>query len=108
MGKTDDVMADILAAHASGISGADQGAERGAGNCGGFDAHLIKRLDHRDMGEPPRAAAAKRERKAFHAKRLTTSPRARIRKLAPQAAAPVALCSLHKRWSRCHRAPVRR
>ncbi len=67
MRQRDDVAADVLAAHAGGISRANQRADRGAGDSGGFYAQIVERLDHRDMRQPARAAAAERERKRLHA-----------------------------------------
>ena len=65
--EADDVVADILAAHACGIGGADERADRGAGDHSRPHAHLVERFDDRDMGEPARTAAAKRQSKRFHA-----------------------------------------
>ena len=59
-------MADVLAAHAGRISRADQRADRGAGYGRGPHPHLVERLDHRDMGEAARAAAAERKREGLH------------------------------------------
>ena len=68
MGEAKDVVADVLAAHAGRVSRADESAERGARDRRGFGAHLLERFNDRDVSEPPRAAAAERECKAFHAK----------------------------------------
>ena len=67
VGDGDDVAADVLGAHAGRIGGADQRADRGAGDGGGLDAHLVERLEHRDMGEAAGAAAAEREGETLHA-----------------------------------------
>ena len=67
MGDGDDVAADVLGAHAGRIGGADQRADRGAGDGGGLDAHLVERLEHRDMGKAAGAAAAEREGETLHA-----------------------------------------
>src|SRR5215472_2946295 len=63
----DDVVTDVLTAHARGVSGPNERADRGAGDRGRLHAHLVERLDNRDMGEPARAAAAKCQGKTFHA-----------------------------------------
>ena len=66
VGERDYIMADILAAHAGRIGGADQRADRGAGDGDGFDPHLVEGLDHRDVRKPARPAAAERKREGFH------------------------------------------
>ena len=48
------------------IAGADHRADRGAGDHRGLHAHLVERLDDRDVGDPARAAGAEREREGFH------------------------------------------
>ncbi len=63
----EDVVTDVLAAHARGISGPDQCADRRAGDGRWPHAHLVERFDHRDMRQPSRAARAEREREGFHA-----------------------------------------
>ena len=65
MREGDGVVADVTPAHARRIGGADQRADRGAGDRGGFYPHLVQRFDHRDVGEPAGAAAAEREREGF-------------------------------------------
>ena len=104
----DDVVADVLAAHAGGIGRANQRTDRGAGDRGRLDAHLVERLDHGDMGKPARAAAAERQGKSFHVGLLTLPPRGRIQNPWPQAGAPVRLWPPHRRSSRCRRARGRR
>src|SRR5262249_57655586 len=47
------------------IGGADQRADRGAGDGGGLLAHVVERFEHRDMREPARAAAAERKGEAL-------------------------------------------
>ncbi len=64
--ERDDVVADVLAAHAGRIGGADQRADRGAGDGVRLQSHLVERLDHRDVREAARAAAAERKREGFH------------------------------------------
>src|SRR5262249_54809749 len=65
VGEREDEAANILARHAGGIGGPDQRADRGAGDGGGFAAHLVDRLEHRDMREPARATAAQCKREAL-------------------------------------------
>ena len=103
MRQRDDVAADVLAAHAGGISGADQRADRGAGDGGGLYAQFVERLDHRDMREPARAAAAERERKRLHAPAPARTPRPWRR-----AGRTNRLWRRQRRWSRCRRARGRR
>ena len=67
MRDLEHVAADVVPAHARGISRADQRADRGPGNGRRLDAHVVERLDHRDMGEPARAAGAERQCEGFHA-----------------------------------------
>src|SRR5262249_33227182 len=64
--ERDDVAAQLLAGHAGRIGGADQRADRGARDRHRLDAHLVERLDHHDVAETARPAAAKREREGFH------------------------------------------
>src|SRR4029453_5362288 len=40
------------------IGGADQSADRGAGDGGGLLAHVVERFQHRDGGDPAPPAAA--------------------------------------------------
>ena len=65
VGEPDDEATDLLARHPGGIGGADQRADRRAGDGDGLPAHFVERFEHRDMREPARAAAAKREREAL-------------------------------------------
>ena len=60
VGDGDDVMADVLCAHAGRIGGAHQCANRGAGDGDGLHAHLVDRFEHRDLGEAAGAAATER------------------------------------------------
>src|SRR4029077_15341468 len=76
MRERDDVAAELLAAHAGGVSRADERADRGAGDGGGFYAQFVERLEHRNMREPARAAAAKRQRKRLHAPPGRANPQA--------------------------------
>ena len=64
MRQHDDEAADLLAGHPRRIGGADQRADRGAGDGGGPRTHLVERFEHGDMREPARAAAAERKGKA--------------------------------------------
>ena len=100
-----DVAADLPAGHAGRIGRADQRADRGAGDRDRPHAHLVERLEHHDMGEAARAAAAEREREAssFRARLPGELPGA-----CPRAAAPSAPCRRRSRWSRCRRARGRR
>ena len=59
-------MANVPAAHPRGVAGADQGADRGAGDSDRFYVHLVERFDDGDVGETARASGAQREREAFH------------------------------------------
>ena len=103
--QRDDVAADVLAAHSRGISRADQRADRGAGDGDRPDAHLVERLDHRDMGKPARAAAAEREREGFHAAGASRArPGGRIPTLWRRAAAPAWPSPQRARWLPCRRA----
>ena len=43
--------ADVAAAHAGGITGAEDCAHGGAGDQGGLDAQFVEDLEHRDMRE---------------------------------------------------------
>ena len=61
MGERDDEAADLPARHPRRVGGCDQGADGGAGDGGGLLAHIVERFQHRDVGEPARAAAAERE-----------------------------------------------
>src|SRR5262249_27332173 len=63
----DDVVTDVLAAHAGGVGRPDERADRSAGDRSRPHAHLVKCFDHRDVGEPAGAAAAKRQCESFHA-----------------------------------------
>src|SRR6266446_6987296 len=65
MGERDDEAADLPARHPRRVGGCDQGADRGAGDGGGLLAHVVERFQHRDVGEPARAAAAEREGKSL-------------------------------------------
>ena len=71
MRDPEHVAADVVPAHARGISRADQRADRSPGNGRRLDAHVVERLDHRDVGEPARAAGAERECEGFHAPAAT-------------------------------------
>ena len=64
--EADDVAANILAANPCRIGGADQRADRGAGDGDRLHAHLVERFDHRDMRQPTRTAATEREREGLH------------------------------------------
>ena len=68
MSEADDMMPDVFAVHAGRIRGADQCADRGAGDRHGFHAHVVERFDHRDMRKPARAAAAECQREGFHSR----------------------------------------
>ena len=56
VGETDDVTANVLAAHPRGVSGADQRTDRGAGDRDRLYPDLVERLDDGNMGETARAA----------------------------------------------------
>ena len=57
----DQVGADFGAAHAGGVGGADEGADRGAGDIGGLEAEFIEDFEDGDMADAAGAAAAERE-----------------------------------------------
>src|SRR5882757_9379659 len=61
------VAAHVAARHAGRIAGADERTDRGAGDRDRPHSELVERLDHGDMRDAACAAAAERERKAFHA-----------------------------------------
>src|SRR5262249_5571941 len=65
VGERDDEAADVPARHPRRVGRADQRADRGAGDGGGPFAHVVERFEHRDMGEPARAAAAECKGKAL-------------------------------------------
>jgi len=67
MRECDRVAAHVAARHAGRIAGADERADRRAGERHRPHPELVERLDHGDMRDAARAAAAKRERKTFHA-----------------------------------------
>ena len=56
------VGAQLRAREARGISGADDGADRGAGDGDRPHAQVVERFEHADMRKAARAAAAKGER----------------------------------------------
>ena len=86
VGEADDMAADVLAAHSRRIRGTDKSADRGAGDGGRLHAHLVERLDYRDMRQPARAAATEREREGFHL-------RYRLKRPPPGARNPSALAA---------------
>jgi hypothetical protein len=67
---------DVLAAHACGISSADQCTDRCAGDRGRLQPHVVERLKHRNVGEAARAATTERERERFHAPACTAKSQA--------------------------------
>src|SRR5262249_18667256 len=62
-----DVAAHLLGGNPGRVNRADQRADRGAGDRRRLDAHLVERLDHSDVAEAARPAAAQRERERLHA-----------------------------------------
>ena len=55
------VRADLLAAEAGGVGGGEHGADGRAGDDLGPQAELVEGFQHRNVGEPARAAAAERQ-----------------------------------------------
>ena len=53
---------DQLGRQPRGVGGAEDGADRGAGDDLGLQAQLVEHLQHQNMREPARAAAAQRQR----------------------------------------------
>ena len=60
----DGVRADLLAAEPRGVGGGEDGADGRAGDDLGAQAELVEGFQHRNVGEPARAAAAERQRDA--------------------------------------------
>src|SRR5262249_31133772 len=65
MCEPDQVAPHGPATQAGRIAGPDHRADRGARDRGRLHAHLIERLDDRDVRKPARAAGAERQRKAL-------------------------------------------
>src|SRR5262249_44047845 len=62
--ELEDEAADVAARHARRIGGADQRADRGAGDGDRFPTHLVEPLEHGEVGAAARAAGPEREGEA--------------------------------------------
>jgi hypothetical protein len=62
----DGVAAHLAAAHAGGVAGADDRADRRAGDGDRLHPHLVQRLGDDDVGEAARPAAAERQCDRLH------------------------------------------
>src|SRR6202008_3264900 len=67
MRKAEQMAAHRTAGEARRVTSPDHGADRASRDRHGPHAHLVERLDDRDMRQAPCAACAKRKRKALHA-----------------------------------------
>ena len=99
-----DEASDLLARHPGGIGGADQRADRRAGDGDGLPAHSPS-ASSTAICASPRAAATKREREALcHRAPASLAKSQAVR----QAGAPAAPWRRRSHWWRCHRARGRR
>ena len=70
----DGMRADLLAAQPRGVGGGEDGADRRAGDDLGAQAELVEGLQHGNVRQPARAAAAERQGDAGRAGAAARAP----------------------------------
>src|SRR5262249_12759341 len=85
--ERNDEAADFPARHPRRVGGADQRADRGAGDGGGLLGHVVERLEHRDRGAPTRVAAAARKGGTLRQRRAASRAECKVDSLRQRAAA---------------------